>query len=168
MNEREAELTFQKLFTILEPAELGWLLREVTEEVRQGKSQAKKVRPQASSDDVWLSQEIESTAGRPATFVESVAYSSLEKLDMFLCAIKRAIVQPIFMERDIAEVLLRASSEMGQTTRDSRDFGFEFQPDDGGNEFYRSTFDIRSRRKEVGEALLTSIERLRKEIHGPN
>src|SRR6266446_3110563 len=100
MAEREALAVFLKLSDILRATELSWLLDEVASEIRQGKPSEKKIRVQESEVLVLVSDERESRARRPTTFVESLEFTQVEKLEMLLSAIERAVIEPAFMESE--------------------------------------------------------------------
>lgn len=104
MDDTEYEAVYQRLAEILDKSGLGWILSQVEEEIRTGKTReveietlkSRRITAPLFEDHLW-----EFTEGPRGTFPAPGEYSLAERLELLIDAIEQAIVNIAEMEHHI-------------------------------------------------------------------
>ena len=115
MNERDCDTIYDTLITILSEHNLLWIIDQVEEQVRSGKTIEREietlteVRPHALESGTSILRK-----GPKARFPVTVPYESCERAQITIDAIQHALIDSITMEQDLVEFLDRQPNEISQ------------------------------------------------------
>ncbi len=107
MNEQECEYAFQRLIKILNENGLAWVVEQVNEQIRIGKTIQREIETLKEGKEMSLFSTIDDyssklTKGPKATFPVTVEYQQSERLELLINAVKQSIVATADMEHHLA------------------------------------------------------------------
>jgi hypothetical protein len=115
MNERDCDTIYDTLITILSEHNLLWIIDQVEEQLRSGRTIEREietlteVKPHALERGTSILRK-----GPKARFPVTVAYDSCERAEITIDAIQHALIDSIAMEQDLVEFLERQPNEISQ------------------------------------------------------
>lgn len=100
---------FNQIKNLLSERKLNWLIEQVQEQIETGKlvvekqTTLKEIYQDRSMEPIF--EAIEYRSGPPADYTVREDYTPKEKVELILKALQRATVDPVFMERDLNQLL---------------------------------------------------------------
>lgn len=122
----EAEETYAQLVQVLRRVNLAYVVDQVADQIRLGRSEKKNVQVQAIPDGAVaevLTSSRKKRKGKTEVFTENVEFNSFEKLELLVRAIERVTIELVDLHSTTAQLLRKvvspgttADAEPGLTT----------------------------------------------------
>jgi hypothetical protein len=161
---REEELTeiYTEIARTLEALELGWVVDQVSEQVRLGRTESTKIRTLQESLDREASQRLLPSSpramrsGPKAIFTAAVDYSPRDSLILLLDAVEQAVVVTAEMEHEIIQFFPKG--EEGSSPK------IAFESEEVDQRRFVLTAESTASRRDYAQALKRLLEELRREV----